>query len=478
MSSEPVMTSLAEADAVIEVRDVGKCYQIYDRPQDRLKQMLWRGRRRYYREFWALRDVWFSVRRGETFGVIGRNGSGKSTLLKLLCGTLAPTTGTLAVHGRVAALLELGTGFNPEFTGRENVYLNAAILGLDDQEIERYLPEILAFADIGEFIDQPVKTYSSGMAVRLAFAVAAHVRADILVIDEALAVGDVFFVQKCMRFLRKFQEHGTLFFVSHDTAAVINLCDRVLWLDRGQMCEVGPAKEVCEHYLAILRDVPHAQGSPRPPREQHATDSPLPWGEMLGVRVPALAPVDQRLAFLNQSRFRNDLELFDFRREVGGYGTRVIRIVDAGFEDQQGRPLHWIVGGELVTLVVRALAQADLASPIIGFFVKDRLGQNLFGDNTYLTYAADPRPVAAGHYLTTRFTFRMPVLPVGDYAVDIAAASGTQQDHVTHCWCNDVLVFKSHASSVHQGLIGIPMLDIELSVAADDARQLTQGLSS
>ncbi len=154
---------------MIEVAGVGKCYHIYDRPQDRLKQMLWRGRRRYYREFWALHDLSVTVQRGETVGVIGRNGSGKSTLLKLLCGTLAPTIGAATVHGRVAALLELGTGFNPEFTGRENVYLNAAILGLDDGEIARYLPEILEFADIGEFIDQPVKTYSSGMAVRLAF---------------------------------------------------------------------------------------------------------------------------------------------------------------------------------------------------------------------------------------------------------------------------------------------------------------------
>lgn len=444
----------APSDPVIEVAGVGKCYHIYDRPQDRLKQMLWRGRRRYYREFWALHDLSFTVQHGETVGVIGRNGSGKSTLLKLLCGTLAPTIGAATVHGRVAALLELGTGFNPEFTGRENVYLNAAILGLDDGEIARYLPEILEFADIGEFIDQPVKTYSSGMAVRLAFAIAAHVRADILIIDEALAVGDVFFVQKCMRFLRKFQEHGTLFFVSHDTAAVINLCDRVLWLEQGRLREAGPAKAVCEHYLAQLfqAQVPGmerewAQPSQATIKERHPTDA-----------------VDQRLAFLNQTQFRNDLELFVFRPEVEGYGTGAIRIVDACFADQQGGVLQWIVGGELVTLIVRVQALTDLDSPIIGFLVKDRLGQHLFGDNTYLAYSTNPRPVVAGQALTARFTFRMPVLPVGDYAVDIAAASGMQQDHITHCWCSDVLVFKSHASSVRQGygLVGIPMLEIEL----------------
>ncbi len=457
MSSEPSIAPPTDAETVIEVCDVGKCYQIYERPQDRLKQMLWRGRRRYFREFWALRNASFSVRRGETVGVIGRNGSGKSTLLKMLCGTLAPTMGTLAVRGRVAALLELGTGFNPEFTGRENVYLNAAILGLDDAEIERYLPEILAFADIGEFIDQPVRTYSSGMAVRLAFAVAAHVRADILIIDEALAVGDVFFVQKCMRFLRKFQEYGTLFFVSHDTGAVVNLCDRVLWLDHGQMREMGPAKEVCEHYLSILRETQAGVES----RTVDRRAEPL-------VRRRPTETVDQRLEFLNQTRFRNDLELFHFRPEVEGYGTRAIRVLDAGFEDERGRPLHWIVGGEQVALVVHTVALADLDNPIIGFFIKDRLGQNLFGDNTYLTYLAEPKRVVDGQHLGARFTFRMPVLPVGDYAVDVAVASGTQQEHVTHCWCNDVLIFKSHASSVHQGLVGIPMLAIELTVATDE----------
>lgn len=458
MSSDPAATLPQPHDTVIEVRNVGKCYQIYERPQDRLKQMLWRGRRRYYREFWALQDLSFSVRRGETVGLIGRNGSGKSTLLKMLCATLAPTTGTLAVRGRVAALLELGTGFNPEFTGRENVYLNAAILGLDDAEIERYLPDILAFADIGEFIDQPVKTYSSGMAVRLAFAVAAHVCADILIIDEALSVGDVFFVQKCMRFLRKFQTQGTLFFVSHDTGTVVNLCDRVLWLERGQLKEMGPAKEVCAHYLATLREAP-GQVVSETAQDKSASNT---------ARAPA-ETTDQRLQFLNQTRFRNDLELFTFQRDVAGYGTGAIQIGDVYFQDQLGAILQWIVGGELVTLIIKATVLADLESPIIGFFVKDRLGQNLFGENTYLTHATAPYSTVAGQDLLARFTFRMPVLPVGDYSVDVAAASGTQQDHVIHCWRDDALIFKSHASSVHQGLIGIPMLHIELSATSSEA---------
>ncbi|HAS51541.1 MAG TPA: ABC transporter ATP-binding protein [Gammaproteobacteria bacterium] len=460
MSFDPVFSgfdpvSADAAQTVIEVQNAGKCYHVYERPQDRLKQMLWRGRRQYYREFWALRDVSFTVRRGETVGVIGRNGSGKSTLLKLLCGTLAVTTGQVTVGGRVAALLELGTGFNPEFTGRENVYLNAAILGLDDAEIEYYLPEILEFADIGDFIDQPVKTYSSGMAVRLAFAVAAHVRVDILVIDEALAVGDVFFVQKCMRFLRKFQEQGTLFFVSHDTAAVVNLCDRVLWLEQGKLQEMGVAKEVCGRYLAMLREPPTSRITEK--------TSLLPQG------ADRLAPIDilrdgcdQRLEIINRSSLRNNIELFPFQIDQNAYGSKAAKIFDTLLMDEHNQPLHWVVGGEIVTLVVKALVENEIINPIIGFFVKDRLGQNLFGDNTYLTYASEFREVVVGQIMVAQFKFRMPILPVGDYSIDVAVASGTQADPLNHFWCNDAVVFKSHSSSTHTGLIGIPMLHIEL----------------
>ncbi len=205
------------SEVVIYAKDLGKVYQIYRKPIDRLKQMLFRGRRKFYDEYWALRGVDLEIRRGETIGIVGRNGSGKSTLLQMICGTLAPSQGELAVSGRIAALLELGAGFNPEFTGRENVFLAASVLGLTEQQIVGRFESIAEFAGIGDFIDQPVKIYSSGMYARLAFAVAAHVDADILIIDEILAVGDVAFTQKCMRFIRAFQERGTIFFVSHDT---------------------------------------------------------------------------------------------------------------------------------------------------------------------------------------------------------------------------------------------------------------------
>ncbi len=245
------------SDCAIRVRSLSKTYRVYDRPGDQRKQWLMSSLQRcmghqptkYYREVPAVDDVSFQVTKGDTLGIIGRNGSGKSTLLQLIVGTLSPTSGSVEIDGRVAALLELGAGFHPDFTGQENVFLNGTLLGLSQQEIEARLDEMLAFADIGESVDQPVKTYSSGMVVRLAFAVMAHVKADILVIDEALAVGDAFFVQKCMRFLRTFMERGTLLFVSHDSAAVLSLCRKTLWLEHGRVAVIGESKQVCDRYL-------------------------------------------------------------------------------------------------------------------------------------------------------------------------------------------------------------------------------------
>jgi len=241
------------SEAIISATGLSKRYLIYDRPQDRLKQSFFRGRRQYYREFWALRDVSLTIQPGEAVGIIGRNGSGKSTLLQLIAGTLAPTTGDLVVNGRVAALLELGSGFNPEFTGRENVFMNGTILGLSRREIEQYFAEIATFADIGDFIDQPVKTYSSGMAVRLAFAVQAFVPKDILIVDEALAVGDELFQRKCFAKIDEFKARGgTLLFVSHASAAVIQLCDRAVLLHAGELILSGPSKHVVNLYHKFL----------------------------------------------------------------------------------------------------------------------------------------------------------------------------------------------------------------------------------
>ncbi len=251
------------AEPVIRGRGLGKAYQIYSRPVDRLKQMLWRGRRRFYEEFWALRGVDFDVQRGETVGVIGRNGAGKSTLLQLVCGTVAPTEGTLEVRGRVAALLELGSGFNQEFTGRENVFVNGALLGLSEAQMRARFDAIAAFADIGDFIDQPVRTYSSGMQARLAFSVAIHTDPDVLIVDEILAVGDAGFQRRCVERFYQIRDSGcTILFVSHDPYLVKVICERALYLRQGERVAFGAAAEVVDRYTYELEQA-EARTSPR-----------------------------------------------------------------------------------------------------------------------------------------------------------------------------------------------------------------------
>lgn len=244
-------------EAIISVHNVGKMYHLYERPQDRLKEAIFRPftHKNYGREFWALNDISFNVFRGQTIGIVGKNGSGKSTLLQIIAGTLKPTTGNLKVNGRISALLELGSGFNPEFTGRENVFINGAILGLSEEQMRERFADIASFADIGDFIDQPVKVYSSGMYVRLAFAVAVHVDANILIVDEALSVGDMEFQGKCITKIKQFVENpdNTLLFVSHSIDSVKSICRKTLYLDQGRQVDYGDSEDVCDKYMATVR---------------------------------------------------------------------------------------------------------------------------------------------------------------------------------------------------------------------------------
>ena len=448
---------MSSNDVAIRVSSLSKCYHLYENPRDRLKQFVLpslrsiagKKQKQYFREFWALKDVSLEVKRGETIGIIGRNGAGKSTLLQILCGTLAPTAGTVEVRGRVAALLELGAGFNPEFTGRENVYLNASVLGLSVEEIDARFDDIAAFADIGEFIEQPVKTYSSGMYVRLAFAVIVHVDADILIIDEALAVGDVFFVQKCMRFLRNFMERGTVLFVSHDTGAVVNLCSYALWLHKGSVKLEGSPKEISEQYLKEQYQV--MQGDVSLPARKVTDMAPKPVMQDFH---------DMRRDFINSTTLRNDIEVFEFNPDVTSFGSGNGAIVQVYLEDAEEKPLSWVVGGEIVRLKLTARLNSNLPSLIFGFYVKDRLGQYLFGDNSHLSFIDQPLLGLADQEWEVVFTFRMPTMPVGSYSIDIAMGSGTQSEHAVQHWIHDALSFVSHTSNGHMGLVGIPMLDI------------------
>jgi len=448
-------SSALNEDVVLSVRNVSKCFEMYEKPVHRLYQTLCAGHKKFYKEFWALKDISFDVHRGECVGIIGRNGAGKSTLLQIITGTLAPTSGEVKTKGRVAALLELGSGFNPEFTGRENVYLNGAILGLTREEIDRRYDDILAFADIGEFINQPVKTYSSGMMVRLAFAVIAHVDADILIVDEALSVGDAFFQQKCMRFMRGFMKEHTVLFVSHDTGAVVNFCKHGILLEHGQMKMVGMAKHVVQQYLQDIYS------------EQQRTD--VVQGVSEPVHVEKLMIRDERSEMLMHSNLRNDLEIFTFDPNAKSFGAGGATIFSVEMLDSQERMLSWVVGCEDVELIVRCRANKDLYSPIVGFIVRDRLGQNLFGDNTYLTYADKPISVKSGERFVARFGFRLPFFPQGDFSICVAVAEGTQQQHVQHQWMNDALLFKSHSAHFSSGVVGIPMRSIRIMAEGDVA---------
>lgn len=439
----------------IKVEHIAKYFEIYEKPSHRLWQMLFRGHKQFYRPFWALSDVSFTVERGECVGIIGRNGAGKSTLLQIITGTLAPSSGSVSVKGRVAALLELGSGFNPEFTGRENVYLNASILGLSKKEIDAKYDDIIAFADIGDFINQPVKSYSSGMVVRLAFAVVAHVDADVLIVDEALSVGDAFFTQKCMRFLRHFMETNTVLFVSHDVTAVNSLCNRAILLEHGHVKLMGSPKEVTELYLEDMFEA--VQGKSKQEEEHgHHRDTTL----LLAAGDKDFC--DMRQKFLTHSNLRNDIQVFRFEEEGASFGKGGCSIEQVLLIDKDEHPLNWIVGGEMVKLFIICQAHQDIFSPIIGFYLKDRLGQCLFGDNTFLSYKDAPLHITKGQRISACFEFRMPVLSSGDYSFSVAIAEGTQAEHVQHQWRHDALMIKSTATSCSSGIMGIPMRSIEL----------------
>ncbi len=385
-------------DAVI-VENGSKNYRIYAKPADRLKELIFRNRK-FHTDFWALRNVSFSVPKGTTFGVIGENGSGKSTLLQMIAGTLQPTEGRISLDGRVAALLELGSGFNPEFTGRENVILNAAIMGLTEEETVQRLPEIERFAEIGDFIDQPVKTYSSGMYVRLAFAVAIHVDPEILLVDEALSVGDVYFQQRCMRRIRQMKQDGkTILFVSHDVTAVKNLCDAAIWLEHGELKAIGEPDSVVGKYLAAmtLRRDPYANDGTR------RGTTMVTNGD--GLVVQTLPNVDHR------------------------WGNRHAEIIGIQILDGRGMPCESVEHGASIVVRVSAAFHEDVAQPIVGIMMRNRLGEDICGINTSAE-AVELPPARAGQRFTVDFHLKLPLLVPGNYHVSPAVAQGTHEDFV------------------------------------------------
>lgn len=466
MSSEEAVQP-GYPDVAIEAKNLGKSYRIYGNPKDRLKQAVWGRKRQYFQEFWALQGASFTVNRGQSLGIIGRNGSGKSTLLQMICGTLTPTEGSVTTHGRIAALLELGSGFNPEFTGIENIYLNSLLLGLSKSKTDELLEDILAFADIGDFVYQPIKTYSSGMVVRLAFAVIANSSPDILVVDEALSVGDVFFTQKCMRFIKRFREENTLLFVSHDSASVTSLCDVAILLNAGVITRIGSPKEVTEEYTSSVYIGQDINTSKLPvdamtPTKEAKSQKPRVDNEW----------IDYRSQLFNSSKGDNFLAITQFAESIldaesFGNGDAEIKHVSL-LEAFSRQPLHIGRGGERVVLRIEGIANKTVERPIVGFVLKDGKGQVLLGDNTANTLehlsGEELQPIQAGETFQADFEYTMPLLPKGRYSITTGIANGTQLEHVQLQWLTDALIFESSCTSIAAGLAGVAMHNITLTL--------------
>ena len=418
----------------VEFSNVSKSYSIYAAPRDRLKELATFQTRRFHTEFWALRDVSFDVRRGETFCVVGENGSGKSTLLQICAGIMAPTTGTAVANGRIAALLELGSGFNPEFSGRDNVYLNGAILGLSRKEMDRRLPEIEAFAEIGAFLNQPVKTYSSGMVVRLAFAVAIHVDPEILLVDEALAVGDVYFRQRCMRKVHELRQRGvTILFVSHATGDVKALGDRAMWLEKGIVRALGKTDLVVSQYLAAMSEKDRVYQA----REFSAEEARvLPAPQEIVEEIPN---IDHRFG--------------DARAEVIG-----ITVLDA-----QGARVGLLQPNSTIVVRISVRAKENLDRPIVGFMFRNHLGVDFAGTNT-ARERQDLPPMLAGDVCTVDFYLDLPALYASSFSFSPAIANGSLEHYSMCDWIDNAVVLQMERSD--QPIYGQFHLDCRVKVNA------------
>ena len=399
----------------VEFEAVSKSYAIYDSPGDRLKELLSLNRLSRHRDFWALADVTFQVKRGETFCILGANGSGKSTALQMVAGILSPTRGTVAVNGRVSALLELGAGFNPEFSGRDNVYLNASILGFTTKQIDQRYKDIESFAEIGDFINQPVKTYSSGMAVRLAFAVAINVEPEILLVDEALAVGDIYFRQRCMRKVHELRSRGvTILFVSHAVSDVKAIGDRAMWLDHGKLIEIGDPDRVVSMYMAAMTEKDSAYLL----HKAHAEPQPSAAGRVSAPEIVETIPnIDHRHG--------------DGRAEVIGIAVL----------DEQGRALSMLepCTGILVRISVRAKEEVPL--PIVGFMFRNQLGVDFSGTNTAREGYELPA-MHAGDVYTVDFYLALPELYPASFSFSPAVADGSLTEYRMCDWIDNAIALQ------------------------------------
>ncbi|MCL5023584.1 MAG: ABC transporter ATP-binding protein [Nitrospirae bacterium] len=419
-------------DIAISVKNLSKKYRLYDTPSHRLKEALNPFGKKYHRDFWALNDVSFEVKKGGTIGIVGQNGSGKSTLLQIICGILQPTTGTVRVSGKISSILALGAGFNPEYTGRENVYINGAIMGMSREEMDERFPDIEAFAEIGEFIGQPVKTYSSGMYVRLAFACAVSIEPDIFVVDEALAVGDEIFQHRCMRRINEIRGSGaTVCFVSHSAAAIRALCNCAILLDYGRLIAEGTPETVMRKYHALCNERKKLTYGSMKDLKAEKELSPSGTGESGETAVFGIPNIDHRLG--------------DGRAEIVG-----IRLHNA-----LGKETNALKAGEEAVIRMSVAFKEDVESPIAGITVRNALGIDIFATNTYIENVELPA-AKKGELYTFAFEFVVPNIAPHHYSVSPAVAEGTMETHVACDWIDNALVFHLHKTDQVIGIAKVP----------------------
>ena len=419
-----------QMENAIEVDGITKVYRLYDKPIDRLKESLSLTHKSYHRDFFALNQISFHVKKGETVGIIGTNGSGKSTILKIITGVLTPTTGEVRVEGVISALLELGAGFNMDYTGIENIYMNGTMMGFSKKEMDSKLQDILDFADIGDFVYQPVKTYSSGMFVRLAFALAINVEPEILIVDEALSVGDVFFQAKCYRRMEEIRKSGTtILMVTHDMGSIIKYCDRVVLLNKGNFVAEGKAGHMVDLYKKILAN----QMDLLEEELQEMNDFS---GGMLNA---AEASGQSRQAGRNDSTIngthlmKDKLTINPSRTE---YGDGRAEIYDLGLFDERGNLTNLLLKGESFTIKEKIRFHTDIQSPIFTYTIKDKKGADLTGTNT-MYEGTDIKPVKNGDEYEVCFTQKM-TLQGGEYLLSMSCTGFEQGEHVVYHRLYDV----------------------------------------
>lgn len=417
----------------VAARGVSKNYRIYKRPAHRFYEWLTLGRGNFHRDFAALRDISVEIPRGASLGVIGENGSGKTTLLEILAGVMQPTAGSVNVVGRTAALLELGAGFNPEFTGLENIHLYGSILGLSDGEIRSIVPAIEAFAEIGSFIDQPVKTYSSGMFVRLAFSVAIHVQPEVLIVDEALSVGDIYFQQRSIRRIQQLKAHGvTIVFVSHDMATVKAVADQTLWLHQGRMEEYGPTDKAVMRYLAHIVSKQGGERYERPVPREPVIETGLE-------QIPELPPDPVE-----------GLPNVDSRHGSGRAFIQGVRLMDP-----QGTPIGGVDQGETILFRVSVRFKDRIEHPNVGFMLRDRLGQDVTGTNALLEGLVLP-PGEPGEVYSVDFYLQLPFLHHGAYYFSPAIADGNLDQYEMCDWVDNACALEVHKRVDMYGAVRLP----------------------